>query len=93
MAVSLHNMLSVLTSSDVSQCTNCAVACKRCDEARPCERCIKYGLANQCQDGVRKERKKGVKRGPYKRKAKTASTDGVTFAGMTYLFPYRISCH
>jgi len=53
-----------------SQCTNCAAACKRCDEARPCERCSKYGIADTCQDGVRKERKKGIKRGPYKRKSK-----------------------
>ncbi|TDL22712.1 hypothetical protein BD410DRAFT_787993 [Rickenella mellea] len=51
-------------------CTNCAAACKRCDEARPCERCIKYGIADGCADGVRKERKKGIKRGPYKRKGK-----------------------
>ncbi|OBZ67940.1 hypothetical protein A0H81_12216 [Grifola frondosa] len=49
-------------------CTNCASACKRCDEARPCERCIKYGISDTCVDGVRKERKKGIKRGPYKRK-------------------------
>ncbi|KAF4618917.1 hypothetical protein D9613_009821 [Agrocybe pediades] len=51
-------------------CTNCAGACKRCDESRPCERCIKYGISDTCQDGQRKERKKGVKRGPYKRKPK-----------------------
>ncbi|KAF7426017.1 hypothetical protein PC9H_008380 [Pleurotus ostreatus] len=51
-------------------CTNCATACKRCDESRPCERCIKYGMPNTCVDGQRKERKKGVKRGPYKRKNK-----------------------
>jgi hypothetical protein len=53
------------------QCTNCATACKRCDESRPCERCEKYGIADSCVDGQRKERKKGVKRGPYKRKNKT----------------------
>ncbi|KAI0078653.1 hypothetical protein K474DRAFT_1706371 [Panus rudis PR-1116 ss-1] len=54
-------------------CTNCASACKRCDDARPCERCVKYGLADTCVDGIRKERKKGIKRGPYKRKNKQAS--------------------
>lgn len=32
---------------------------------------MKYGIADSCVDGQRKERKKGVKRGPYKRKAKT----------------------
>ncbi|KAF8918750.1 hypothetical protein CPB85DRAFT_1002324 [Mucidula mucida] len=52
-------------------CTNCALACKRCDESRPCERCTKYGIAEACVDGQRKERKKGIKRGPYKRKSKT----------------------
>ncbi|KAF8905214.1 hypothetical protein CPB84DRAFT_1771915, partial [Gymnopilus junonius] len=51
-------------------CTNCANACKRCDESRPCERCVKYGIADTCIDGQRKERKKGIKRGPYKRKVK-----------------------
>ncbi|EMD32320.1 hypothetical protein CERSUDRAFT_88317 [Gelatoporia subvermispora B] len=55
-------------------CTNCAGACKRCDEARPCERCVKYGIADTCVDGVRKERKKGIKRGPYKRKNRTSDT-------------------
>jgi neural Wiskott-Aldrich syndrome protein len=58
-----------------SQCTNCAAACKRCDEARPCERCIKYGIADACVDGTRKERKKGIKRGPYKRKNKSENGD------------------
>ncbi|KAG9313355.1 hypothetical protein JVU11DRAFT_5670 [Chiua virens] len=52
-------------------CTNCANACKRCNEARPCERCVKYGIQNTCVDGVRKERQKGIKRGPYKRKNKS----------------------
>lgn len=63
------------------QCTNCAAACKRCDEARPCERCIKYGLADQCLDGVRKERKKGIKRGPYKRKTRLVASDS-SFGGV-----------
>ncbi|KAF6764160.1 hypothetical protein DFP72DRAFT_840267 [Ephemerocybe angulata] len=54
-------------------CTNCAAACKRCDENRPCERCQKYGIADNCIDGQRKERKKGIKRGPYKRKNKGGS--------------------
>ncbi|EIW78287.1 hypothetical protein CONPUDRAFT_138628 [Coniophora puteana RWD-64-598 SS2] len=56
-------------------CTNCASACKRCDEGRPCERCIKYGMADSCIDGIRKERQKGIKRGPYKRKNKNASPE------------------
>ncbi|KAJ4490261.1 hypothetical protein J3R30DRAFT_3420331 [Lentinula aciculospora] len=60
-------------------CTNCAAACKRCDEARPCERCKKYGIADTCIDGQRKERKKGIKRGPYKRKNKS-SEDNFEYA-------------
>ncbi|KAH6918101.1 hypothetical protein BKA70DRAFT_1416118 [Coprinopsis sp. MPI-PUGE-AT-0042] len=62
-------------------CTNCAAACKRCDEARPCERCQKYGIADSCIDGQRKERKKGIKRGPYKRKNKSSSEGSPTFSG------------
>ncbi|GJE85297.1 Zn(II)2Cys6 transcription factor [Phanerochaete sordida] len=58
-------------------CTNCAAACKRCDDSRPCERCQKYGLGESCVDGQRKERKKGIKRGPYKRKAKSANGEGM----------------
>ncbi|CAO3692912.1 unnamed protein product [Umbelopsis ramanniana] len=51
-------------------CTNCQKACKKCDEARPCPRCVKYGIATTCVNSTRKERKKGVKRGPYKRRQK-----------------------
>ncbi|KAF8934433.1 hypothetical protein EDD21DRAFT_203614 [Dissophora ornata] len=49
-------------------CVNCQKACKKCDEGRPCSRCIKYGLTETCVDSTRKVRKKGIKRGPYKRK-------------------------
>ncbi|KAG0702066.1 hypothetical protein DFH29DRAFT_982501 [Suillus ampliporus] len=59
-------------------CTNCANACKRCDEHRPCERCVKYGIPETCVDGVRKERQKGIKRGPYKRKNKSGNSDPAT---------------
>ncbi|CEP08945.1 hypothetical protein [Parasitella parasitica] len=51
-------------------CTNCQKACKKCDDARPCPRCEKYGIADTCVNSVRKERKKGIKRGPYKRRQK-----------------------
>ncbi|KAI9260592.1 hypothetical protein BDA99DRAFT_582213 [Phascolomyces articulosus] len=51
-------------------CTNCQKACKKCDDARPCPRCIKYGIESSCVNSVRKERKKGIKRGPYKRRQK-----------------------
>ena len=49
-------------------CTNCQTACKRCEDARPCGRCVKYGLADSCVNSARKERKKGIKRGPYKKR-------------------------
>ena len=68
------------------QCTNCAGACKRCDETRPCERCVKYGIADSCVDGQRKERKKGIKRGPYKRKNKDG--DSANYSGKVLEFVY-----
>ncbi|KAF9459540.1 hypothetical protein BDZ94DRAFT_1239121 [Collybia nuda] len=49
-------------------CTNCQKACKKCDDARPCLRCVKYGISEECVDSQRKERKKGIKRGPYKKR-------------------------
>ncbi|KAL0095067.1 hypothetical protein J3Q64DRAFT_1629331 [Phycomyces blakesleeanus] len=54
-------------------CVNCQKACKKCDEGRPCQRCIKYALVDTCVDSVRKERKKGVKRGPYKKRKQESS--------------------
>lgn len=51
-------------------CTNCQKACKKCDDERPCPRCVKYGIAEECIDSVRKERRKGIKRGSYKKKCK-----------------------
>ncbi|KIK63804.1 hypothetical protein GYMLUDRAFT_40883 [Collybiopsis luxurians FD-317 M1] len=64
-------------------CTNCQRACKKCDDARPCLRCIKYGIpSSECVNSTRKERKKGVKRGPYKKRdckgrASTNSADQI----------------
>ncbi|KAJ1957934.1 hypothetical protein EC988_000575, partial [Linderina pennispora] len=56
-------------------CVNCQKACKKCDPGRPCQRCIKYKLGDTCVDSKRKPRKKGIKRGPYK-KRKKALSDG-----------------
>ncbi|TBU66184.1 hypothetical protein BD310DRAFT_865673 [Dichomitus squalens] len=57
-------------------CTNCQKACKKCDDARPCLRCVKYGIAEECVDSQRKERQKGIKRGPYKKRdGKTTNVD------------------
>ncbi|KAI8824181.1 uncharacterized protein EV422DRAFT_519199 [Fimicolochytrium jonesii] len=38
---------------------NCQRACKKCDEARPCSRCVKFNLDGSCKDSERKERTKG----------------------------------
>ncbi|KAJ1962480.1 hypothetical protein GGI12_002625 [Dipsacomyces acuminosporus] len=51
-------------------CVNCQKACKKCDPGRPCQRCIKYNLTDTCVDSKRKPRKKGIKRGPYKKRKK-----------------------
>ncbi|KAI9266648.1 hypothetical protein BDA99DRAFT_558702 [Phascolomyces articulosus] len=62
-------------------CVNCQKACKKCDDGRPCQRCVKYGLQETCVNSVRKERKKGIKRGPYKKRKQadgSSSTDGST---------------
>lgn len=70
-----HHTAGVVTGIKRKQvknaCTNCQKACKKCDDARPCPRCVKYGIIDTCVNSVRKERQKGVKRGPYKRKDKS----------------------
>lgn len=70
-------------------CTNCQKACKKCDDARPCLRCVKYGIAEECVDSQRKERKKGIKRGPYKKRdgkgsstSDRADSPGTSAAGL-----------
>jgi len=49
-------------------CVNCQKACKKCDNARPCPRCIRRGLEQTCVDIERKPRKTGTKRGPYNKR-------------------------
>ncbi|CEG63394.1 Putative Potential fungal zinc cluster transcription factor [Rhizopus microsporus] len=51
-------------------CVNCQKACKKCDDGRPCQRCIKLGLTDTCVNSPRKERKKGLKRGPYRKRVR-----------------------
>ncbi|OLY82919.1 putative transcriptional regulatory protein [Smittium mucronatum] len=51
-------------------CVNCQKACKRCDDGRPCLRCVKHGLSSTCTNSQRKTRQRGIKRGPYKKKEK-----------------------
>ncbi|KAI9022888.1 hypothetical protein CLU79DRAFT_149538 [Phycomyces nitens] len=55
-------------------CVNCQKACKKCDDGRPCQRCVKLGLTMTCSNSERKERKKGMKRGPYKKRQRQTSS-------------------
>ncbi|KAJ3216142.1 hypothetical protein HDU67_009869 [Dinochytrium kinnereticum] len=74
-------------------CVNCQKACKKCDNGRPCPRCVRYGLQSSCQDSVRKERRKGIKRGPYKPKADSESSsrpnspEGISLPGSLLTSP------
>jgi len=54
-------------------CVNCQKACKKCDDAKPCLRCIKKGIQETCKDSSRKIRQKGLRRGPYRRKSDSLS--------------------
>ncbi|KAI8148869.1 hypothetical protein BJV82DRAFT_589944 [Fennellomyces sp. T-0311] len=56
-------------------CVNCQKACKKCDDGRACQRCIKLGLTATCVDSPRKERRKGIKRGPYKKRQPRAEQE------------------
>ncbi|KAI0228719.1 hypothetical protein L0F63_005440, partial [Massospora cicadina] len=48
-------------------CSSCKASCKKCDEARPCIRCVSRGLGDTCRDSERKVRVKGTRRGPYRK--------------------------
>lgn len=54
-------------------CVNCQKACKKCDDTKPCLRCIKKGIQETCKDSSRKIRQKGLRRGSYKRKSDSLS--------------------
>ncbi|KAI9593719.1 hypothetical protein BDF19DRAFT_481038 [Syncephalis fuscata] len=64
-------------------CVNCQKACKKCDDGRPCQRCVKYNLVDTCVNSPRKERKKGVKRGPYKRRQKADHDSDIGHGSIT----------
>ena len=36
---------------------NCQKSNKKCDDERPCQRCIRHNLTETCSDSIRKERK------------------------------------
>ncbi|KAJ3015229.1 UNVERIFIED_CONTAM: hypothetical protein HDU68_012827 [Siphonaria sp. JEL0065] len=54
-------------------CGNCKKSCKKCENVRPCPRCVQRGIADTCQDSERKTRPMGMQRGPYRRRACTAN--------------------
>ncbi|KAF8208453.1 hypothetical protein K438DRAFT_1930154 [Mycena galopus ATCC 62051] len=70
-------------------CEKCKKSCKKCDQARPCLRCVKYGWPDECVDSKRKEREKGVKRGPYKKKngKSTVQSEGYPYKIGVYTWP------
>lgn len=53
-------------------------SCKNCDGARPCPRCIKNGISEECVDSQRKERPMKLKRRPYIRSATKRCVSGST---------------
>ena len=58
-----------MSLKNLSFVVNCQRACKKCDDCRPCQRCVRYHLEESCQNSARRERKRGVRRGPYKRRS------------------------
>lgn len=44
---------------------NCQKSRKKCDDKRPCQRCIDLNITETCKDSARKARR-ATKRGPYK---------------------------
>ncbi|KAJ3186087.1 hypothetical protein HDU85_001005 [Gaertneriomyces sp. JEL0708] len=55
-------------------CVNCQKACKKCDNGRPCSRCIKFGLEKTCADSARKERSRSNLVGPFRKNLDGIST-------------------
>ncbi|KTW32550.1 uncharacterized protein T551_00035 [Pneumocystis jirovecii RU7] len=68
-------------------CVNCQKSNKKCDEARPCSRCIKHNLFDSCINSKRKKRQKGIKRGPYKRRNKITQDKAETMQPMHTMIP------
>ncbi|CAA16906.1 DNA-binding transcription factor, phosphate starvation genes Pho7 [Schizosaccharomyces pombe] len=59
-------------------CAKCQKDNKKCDDARPCQRCIK--AKTDCIDLPRKKRPTGVRRGPYKKLSDTSNNTKSTTA-------------
>ncbi|KAJ3239183.1 hypothetical protein HDU78_003026 [Chytriomyces hyalinus] len=61
------------------QCRNACVHCKRsnkkCEDVRPCLRCVQTGMEDSCEDAPRKMRHGQRRRGPYRRKEEAIAFD------------------
>lgn len=56
-------------------CVNCQKACKKCDDGRPCTRCLRYNLASTCRNSTRKQRKRMGNRGKGRPEQQIKSTE------------------
>ncbi|KAI9229180.1 MAG: hypothetical protein DHS80DRAFT_22660 [Piptocephalis tieghemiana] len=63
-------------------CVNCHNVSKKCEDARPCARCIKKGLENECVDFEKKKRQSGIRRGPYRKDRKVLSSSSSSASSM-----------
>lgn len=68
-------------------CVNCQKSNKKCEEVRPCSRCIKNHLVDSCTNSKRKKRQKGIKRGPYKRRKQANSESNSHVLPMDTMIP------
>ncbi|EMR10593.1 hypothetical protein PNEG_01298 [Pneumocystis murina B123] len=68
-------------------CVNCQKSNKKCEEVRPCSRCIKNHLVDSCTNSKRKKRQKGIKRGPYKRRKKIVMDNNPIAPSMDTMVP------
>ncbi|KAI8830749.1 hypothetical protein BJ741DRAFT_668264 [Chytriomyces cf. hyalinus JEL632] len=74
------------------QCRNACVHCKRsnkkCEDVRPCLRCVQTGMEDSCEDAPRKMRHGQRRRGPYRRKEEVIAFD---YSAMERKMPERLS--
>ncbi|KAK7000250.1 hypothetical protein R3P38DRAFT_2797512 [Favolaschia claudopus] len=54
-------------------CSNCRKACRKCDKARPCTRCVRLGTETTCTSTLVQKRKY-TKRSSYRKKPMICST-------------------
>ena len=88
----VHVAMLVLTLG-LKKCNNCRKAAKRCDEGRPCSRCVKLGLEESCRNAPTKLRNrvlKGSHRGAaqalvHPQMAATSSSSMSAFHGESFM--------